>query len=246
MMQRSSALKEGRENPRGQGEGIALTMARPLMVCGIRKPQTVGYEMLPLGGMVKTTLILLAVSSVLNFPLVTWLLGNQIARGDDTSLRIFALVFLGLGLALRHQRKREKFDPNRPHRLNPGISWFTFLPIRQDYAYRFVDPGVALIVGALLRSRLGCPLLGLYWMVAAGALAVFEWELHQRTEQHDWQLGDSPKEAARDAEVMRTMTGRDARPSGETAIPTGMDAKLAADVERRQREREGEAAHDVG
>jgi hypothetical protein len=245
MMHRSTALKEGRENPQGQGEGIALAIARTVMVCGIRKPQTIGYEMLPLGGMVKTTLILLAVSSVLNFPLVTWLVGNQIARGDDTSLRIFALAFLSVGLALRQQRKREKFDANRPHRLDPGISWFTFLPIRQDYAYRFVDPGVAFVAGALLRSRLGCPLLGLYWMVAAGALAVFEWELHQRTEQHDWQIGDGPKEAARDAEVIKTMTGRDAKASAETAIPTGMDAKLAADIERRQKERGEEAAHDV-
>jgi hypothetical protein len=246
MMHRPSTLGDGRENPRGQGEGIVLTIARPVMVCGIRKPQTVGYEMLPLGGMVKTTLILLAASSVLNFPLVTWLVGNQIARGDDTSLRIFSLVFLGLGLALRHQRKREKFDPNRRHRLDPGVSWFTFLPIREDYVYRFVDPGVAFVVGALLRSRLGCPLLGLYWMVAALALAAVEWELHQRTEQHDWQLGDGPKEAVRDAEVIKAMAAQTAKSSVETALPTGMDAKLAADIERRQRAREEEAAHDVG
>lgn len=246
MTQRSFSVGSGRETQRWQGEGVVLAIARTVMVCGIRRPHSIGYEMLPVGGMVKTTFILLAVSSVLNFPLVRWLIGNQIARGDDTSLRLFALVFLSLGLWLRRQRKREKWDPDRPHRLDPGISWFTFLPIREDYVYRFVDPGMAFLVGDVLRSRLGCPLLGLYCMIAAFALAAVEWELHQRTEQHDWQLGDGPKEAARDAQAMKSMTGRDAKPAGEAALSTGMDDKLAADIERRQREREGEEAHDVG
>ena len=196
MEQRRSVLSAGRENPRWQGEGIALSLARTIMVCGIRKPHTLGYEMLPVGGMIKITLIQLALTTVLNFPLVVWIVGNQIARGDDSSLRLFALAFLGVGLWLRHQRKREKWSPERPHRFDPGVSWFHFLPIREDYVYRFVDPGVAFLVGGLLRSRLGCPLLGLWWMVAALALGPWSGGLHQQTEQHDWQLGDAPKEAA--------------------------------------------------
>jgi hypothetical protein len=244
MMQRRTAFSAGRENPRWQGEGIVWAVARTAMLC-VRKPQTIGYEMLPLGGMIKTTLALLAASSVVNFPLVTWILGNQIARGDDSSLRLFAVAFLAVGLWLRQQRKQEKWDPKRPHRLDPGVSWFSFLSIREDYVYRFVDPGVVFLAGVALRGQRGSALLGLYLMIAAGALAVFEWELYQRTEQHDWQLGDGPKEAARDAEAMKGMAGRDAGTSQEGAIPTGMDANLAADIKRRREERGGEAAHDV-
>jgi hypothetical protein len=246
MTQPRSAFSSHRENPRGNKEGIALTAARPVMVCGLRKPASIGFDMLAPGGILIMAFALLLAGPVLNFPLVTWLFGNTIARGDDSSLRLFALVFLVLGFWLRHQRRKEKLDPNRPHRLDPGTSWFTFLPIRQDYVYRYVDPGVAFLVGALLRTRLGCPLLGLYLMVAGVALAVFEWELHQATEAHEWQLGDSPKEAARDAATMKTMAGRDAKPSQDAAIPTGMDADLAADIRRRQREQATEVANELG
>jgi len=245
MSERSSALGRGRDNPRWQGEGLALAIARTVMVCGIRKPHTIGYEMLALGGIVKTAIALFVVNSALNLPIVTWLLGNQITKGDDFSLRLFAIGFLVVALWLRHQRKREKFDPNRPHRLDPGISWFTFLSIRNDYIYRFVDPGVTFLVGAELRWRLGAPLLGIYYMVAAAALASVEWNLHQQSEQHDWQLGDGPKEAARDGEIMQAMGRRETAASHETAIPTGVDANLAADIKRRQQEREGEVSHDV-
>jgi hypothetical protein len=234
-----------RENPRSRYEGLALAVARTLMVCGLRKPWTIGFEMLAVGALLKTAFCLLASSSIVNFPLVTWIIGNQIARGDDWSLRLFALGFLAAGFILRQHRKSEKWDPERPHRLDCGISWFTFLPIRQDYVYRFVDPGVAFLAGALLRARLGCPLLGLWCMLAALSLAVVEWGLHQQTEQHDWQLGDGPREAARDAEAMKAMTGRDAGISQQAAIPTGMDESLAADIARRQRERGGEAARDL-
>ncbi len=237
--QRRSALGAGRNTPRWQGEGLALAAARTVMVCGLRKPQTIGYEMLPVGGMIKTAFVLLFASSVLNFPLIHWLVGNLISRGDDPTLRLFAVAFLGLGLWLRRQRKREKWDPSRPHRYDPGISWFTFLKIREDYVYRFVDPGVGFLAGAVLRYKLGCPMLGLWWMIAGCALAMVEWNLHQRTEEHDWQLGDGPKEAARDAEAMKAMSDRKESSEEENPVTTGLDDKLAAEIALR-RKREGE------
>lgn len=245
MDQRRHAFTSGRENSPWKGEGIALALALTVMVCGLRKPHTIGYEMLKLGTVLMAGFGMLFGSSLINFPLVTFILGNYIARGDDFSLRYFALAFLAFGLWLRFQRKREKWDPKRPHRLDPGVSWFTFLPIREDYVYRFVDPGVAFLVGLLLRSRLGWPMLGLWWMVAGVALATVEWGLYQQIEQHDWQLGDSPKEAARDAEAIKGMADKTPEGASGPAMPTGMDANLAEEIKRREREREGEAKHDV-
>lgn len=233
-----------RDHARGIGGGLALAIARPVMIF-LRYPETIGFEMLPLGAIVKTMFVLLAISSVTNFWIVTFVLGDFVARGDDWSLRVFALAFGGAGVSLHYRRKREKWNPNRPHRLYPGTSRFLFLPLKEpSHAYRFIDPAVVFLVGALLRMKLGCPMLGLYCMIAACALAAQEWEWHQQTEQHDWVLGDGPKEAARDAEAMKTMAPRAEATSLSTgvAMTTDLDTRLQADIARRKQQRGGEAA----
>ena len=106
MPERRFAMDESRNNPQGPGESIVLAIARTVIVCGIRKPDTIGYDFLAPAAMGKTTLLLVAASSVLNFPLVTWIIGSQIAKGDNSSLRLFAVIFLIFGFWLRRRRKK--------------------------------------------------------------------------------------------------------------------------------------------
>jgi hypothetical protein len=214
------------------------------MLCGMRRK--VGFFNLVHSRTFSTAFGMWIFTWLVNLPLVTFLLGNRIARGD-TSLSLFALVFLGSALYQRRQRKQEKWDPDRPHAYSLGVTRFAFLPLREDYIYRFVDPGITCLIGMLLRYRLGFALLGLYWIVAGLAFCLLEWGLYQRTEMNDWGLGDRRKEAERDGVVLKAMSGQaDAQRGSRSThgIPTGVDG-LAAQIEMN-RLRNSNASLDQG
>jgi amino acid transporter len=224
-------------------KGVALAIALAALVI---MRTDVGYLNLTYGTLAATTFGMVIFTNLANFPLVTWLIGNSIAQGD-TSLILFAFVFLMLGLYQRHKRKQEKWDADRPHAHSLGITRFGFLPLREDYIYRFVDPSVVFLLGALLRYKIGFALLGLYWMIAALAIFLVEFSLHQQTELHDWGQGDQKKEAERNGEVLKHMSGQGEAKRGSRAthgIPTGCD-ELAEEIYKRKREMEANTNMEV-
>ena len=219
------------------GKGIALCIALPVMVGGFMRSE-VGFLNLSYGSLFVTTFGMLMFTWLVNLPLVAWFFGNGIAKGD-ASLRFFAVVFLAAGLYQRRQRKQEKWSPDRLHGHSLGVTRFAFLPLREDYIYRYVDPAVTFLVGSTLRYLLRLPLLGLYWMIAAVAFFLVEFSLHQQTEINDWGLGDRKKEAERDGDVFKAMTGQPEPKRGSRAthgIPTGVDG-LDAHIEKNRKER---------
>ena len=206
------------------GKNIVFHIALGVMVFMRRE---VGFFNLGYGSLFFVAFGMVMLGAIVHFPLFTWFFGNWIAMGDYKSLARFALVFLGMGLWQRHQRKQEKWNPDRPHGHSLGVSWFAdFLPVREDYVYRYIDPAVAALIGALLRYRLGFPLLGFFVMASAGCLCLVEVQLYQQTELNDWGLGDRGKEAQRDGDVLKNMSGQaEARRSSRAThgIPTGSD-----------------------
>jgi hypothetical protein len=121
-----------------------------------------------------------------------------------------------------------------------GNTWFDFLPLREDWIYRFVDPALTFLAGALLRYRLDCGLLGL-WMMAAGiAFVVVEQAVHENGIEHDFDILAGLFDAKRDAGTMGGLIDgpKPTAPNGTPAgsIPTGADAQLKAVIARRKKE----------
>jgi hypothetical protein len=242
MMQRGSAVGLRRENPRAQMEAIALAIARTVLVW-IRKPRTISPEMLPSQPIVKMGSILAAGGLIVSFPLLAWMLGVPMA-GGDSSLFVFALAFVGMGLWLRRQHRAEEATAESSKHSDAGISWFEFLPIQQDYVYRFVDPGVVFLAGALFYCRLGFPLLGLWWMISAAALALFEWERHQKDGHDKSQPVGSENAATMGAESTSNERGR--APEAAQGSPPGEGADAnPSDCGTPGKETAEEAAHEA-
>ena len=87
-----------------------------------------------------------------NFHISIPLAGRIGAAHTSDSLKIFALVFLAVGLWQRHKRWRELLGGVAWHTLSFRVSYLEFLPIRLDRVYSIVDPACAFLVGLILRN----------------------------------------------------------------------------------------------
>jgi hypothetical protein len=210
--------------------GIAMLVALSAMVFMRRK---VGLRKLGIGTLVSMTLCMLAASWFHNLHFS--FLGGITSGGDD-SLFYFALVALGIGLWGRRKRKEEIRRGEPGHTFSQGVTWFDFLPIREDFIYRFVDPAVVFLTGAVLH-KLGLALGS--WLMAAGiAFAIVEHAVYAKGEEQFFNDLDTSLEAQLRAGIMSRFANHEAVPlrdGEETTIATGADAQLAAEIEKRRR-----------
>ena len=230
---------------RDRATGFAMLLALSVMVFMRRK---VGLRKLGKGVLVAMTALMLIVSwfNNLHFSLL-----GGFSSGDDESLAYFAIAALCVGLWQRRKRKQEIKCGEAEHTFSHGDTWFNFLPIREDFILRFVDPAVTFIVGGLLHYRLGLGVLGLWVMAAAVAFAIVEQAVHSKREDQFLNDLDTHYEAKMRARVMTHLIGRDEMPmrnADETgaSISTGADAQLAAQIAKRRQEMARTEAGDDG
>lgn len=214
--------------------GICMLVALTVMVFMRRR---IGLRKLRKDYLFGTALVMVAVNWTGNLRFS--LFGGMQSDGD-TALRNYAFFFLAVGLWARYQRwqelrRGELTDSTRSH----GVTWFDFLPLREDRIYLIVDPLVALLAGLLLRYRLGFGLLGLWVMLAAVAFRIVEKAVHERSIDRDLDILDGFLEARGGAAIMQHF--QQAKPplaTGEaTGLATGADAHLAALIAKRKEEK---------
>lgn len=211
--------------------GIAMLLALSAMVFMRRK---VGLRKLGVGTLVSMTLSMLVASWFHNLHFS--FLGG-ISSGSDDSLFYFALAALGIGLWGRRKRKEEIRRGEPGHTFSHGVTWFDFLPIREDFIYRFVDPAVVFLAGAVLH-KLNLALGS--WLMAAGiAFAIVEHAVYAKGEEQFFNDLDTNLEAQLRAGIMSRFANHEAAPlmrgGEETSIATGADAQLAAEIEKRRK-----------
>jgi hypothetical protein len=158
--------------------------------------------------------------------------------GDDWSLVLFAIASLFKGFWERRNRKAEIRRGEPIHTLSHGVTWFDFLPLRQDLVERFVDPGVSFILGAFLH-KIGF-VLGSWLMVTSVAFAIVERAVHLKGEDRFLDDIDTGIEAKLRAHVMSSFGSKEAAPMRHSeniggSIATGADAQLAAEIEKRRK-----------
>jgi hypothetical protein len=245
-MQSQSALRVGEHpapfrNSTETAKGLAVILA---MVVRLLLRRNIGFALLK-----KTYLAGLVVFFIganwlgnLHFSLLS-LFGGGVRSEGDGSLRLYALfVLIPLWGWQYYLRLREEKQGQEPHNFWPGDSWFSFLPLPQQYIHTGVDTLVALIAGALLRYRLNCPLLGLWMMFSAVAFFIVERTVYRQAIEQRRTKRDLMKEAAWDAETME-----EPRPAASSAratdgLATGSDDELEAQIERRRRVMENAAS----
>lgn len=171
--------------------------------------------------------------------------GNIVFIDFSTPLSIFGSLVFIVGMMQRWLRWREIRRGVMWHTHSRGVSYFEFLPIRLDFVYRFVDPLVAAVIGIAIAQA---PVFrGLGTWIVFGSFAVFMLEqyIHDKQLDHDLDILDSLFVSEIHAKTVQHFTGGAqqeavaARTSlSETAgIPTGVAADIAAQIERRRRER---------
>jgi hypothetical protein len=158
--------------------------------------------------------------------------------GDDWSLVLFAIASLFKGFWERRNRKAEIRRGEPIHTLSHGMTWFDFLPLRQDLVERFVDPGVSFILGAFLH-KIGF-VLGSWLMVTSVAFAIVERAVHLKGEDRFLDDIDTGIEARLRAAFMTDYVSHESAPRHHnddmgSSIATGADAQLAAEIEKRRK-----------
>jgi len=176
------------------------------------------------------------------------LFGGMQSEGN-TALRNYAFLFLAVGLWARYQRwqelrRGELAESTRSH----GVTWFDFLPLREDRIYLIVDPLVAFLAGLLLRYRLGLGLLGLWVILAAIAFRIVEKAVHERSIDRDLDILDGFIEARGGAAIMQHFQKQEVPlATGEaSSVYTGADIHLAALIAKRKgQENSSGVSHDA-
>jgi hypothetical protein len=226
-------LKGTMDNILGIAQLAALSVRLPLR-------KNIGLDMLKkmhLAGVVVLMLVTSWVGNVhVNFSMFG---GFSVQSDNDSSLFYYALLVLSLGIWQRVQRLREEKQGTEPHTYWPGDGWFYgFIPLDRKIIDAFVDPAVALIVGALLRYELGCGLLGLWLMGSGIALCVMEKLWQVRAKEFLRAHKNIQKEGMwlRDYEQSRPKGGAAAENGGGSAvvIPTGTDDALQALIDKNK------------
>jgi hypothetical protein len=218
--------------------GIAMLLSLPVRVMLRRH---IGLHLLKKRYLAGMTALLLLASWMGNLSLSFSLFGGLRAQSaDDLSLWYFTLfVFLPLGIWQLVQRMSEEKRGVEPHTYWAGDGWwYSFVPLPDKYVDMLIDPLVAFIAGALLRYRLGCGLLGLWVMIGAFCLLLVEKTRYAQALEHRRDRRNLIKEAGWDAGFLRGGgAGQgEATPNG-ASIPTGNDAGLQAQIEKRRMEK---------
>jgi hypothetical protein len=216
--------------------GLATLPARTVML-PLRKEM--GYRQLTLGALVGTTCVLCGLNAIGNWHVSVPLLGNIGAAHQSESLRNYGLAFLGYGLWQRHRRWRDLLAGKLWHTRSRGVSYFEFLPIRQDLIYRNIDPAVSFLAGCVLR-KVGFSRLGLWVIFSSVCWRLVEERVHEISLDRDLDVVDSLAESKVQAEAVAHFEGQGevkARSLADTGgIPTGADAGLEAQIAKRRRE----------
>ncbi len=173
-------------------------------------------------------------------------LGERLIPIDvSTPLSIFGTLVLIVGLVQRWLRWREIRKGVMWHTYSRGVSYFEFLPLRIDYIYRYVDPAAAFVAGVLIAQVPWCRGLGTWIVLSSFGLFLLEQYLHDKQLAHDLDILDSLFISEVQSQVVQHFTGG----AGEGAagqrtsladtagIPTGVAADIAAQIERRRKDR---------
>jgi hypothetical protein len=166
--------------------------------------------------------------------------GVGVRSSHDPSQEIYALfVWLPLAVYQRVQRWREEKRGAEPHTFWAGDGhWYSFIPLPDKYVDMLVDPLVAFLAG-LVVARLGFGILGFWTCVSACSLFVVEKIRYADARNKKDDLGDMDKEARWNANYMRNKPkgGQSEALAGGAVIPTGNDAEIEAQIERRRMEK---------
>jgi hypothetical protein len=146
----------------------------------------------------------------LHFNFFSLLFGDGVIYGDHTALRNFAIAWAALAVFEHYQRISEEKQGIEPHNFWQGNSRFglkEFLPFSPKVIAYAVEPGLAFLVGAVLR-RMGLSLLGWVVIVSAICFGVSEWRLYQRVKEDRRDKRDLGKEAQWEADLANESAGR--------------------------------------
>ncbi len=166
--------------------------------------------------------------------------GNAV--GAAVPLFLFALAVLITGLVKRALRFRAIKRGERWHTYSRGISLFEGLPLNDSQVKRYVDPGIAFIFGLLLLIIPFLRPLGYWLMFSAFCLFIWEQWDYEQALNRDLDILDS----LTDAEVSGEVADIYAQPENQrqqplertAGIPTGIAPDIAAQIERRRRNRQ--------
>lgn len=217
---------------------FALLVALTVMVFARSK---IGFRRLTPGAVFGMAGLLYALNAIGNLQLRVPLAGTIGAHHQTQSLEYFGLAFLGVGLWARRKRWHELVRGELWNTYSFGVSYFEFLPIRQDLVYRIVDPLVALLGGCVI-AKLGLGGLGHWIVFASMCWALVEAHVYERQRDRDCDTVDSLVEARVHAETAAHFASHEneeiaARSLKETGgIQTGVDASLEAQIAKRKRE----------
>ncbi len=210
---------------------VAFPIALTVMIFFRRK---VGLEKLAIGPVVVMAFVLYLLDSMSNTHIS--LLGGVHSSGTGL-LTYYALAFLGLALWQRHLRWGELRRGEWWHTLSHGISYFEFLPVRQDRLYRNIDPGIAFMCGLALKN-LGYVGLGLWVMFASLCWRIAEEHVYQMGLKQFFAEGNGLLEGRVRAQMMKRGNAEGPPMSMREGggIPTGVDNTLAAVIAQRRKE----------
>lgn len=230
--QRGSFLPFGFREMRDTFTAVAFPIALTVMVFFRRR---VGLEKLSLGVIIAMTFLLYLFNTLRG---VSLLGGVQWGSGLGP-LGYYALAFLLVALFQRRQRWAELRRGDWWHTLSHGISYFEFLPIRQDRIYRNIDPGIAFMCGLALKN-LGFIGLGLWVMFASLCWRIAEEHIYQLGLKQFFAEGNGLLEGKVRAQIMRRMNedgqGQSLSMRETGGVPTGIDSELAEVIAARRKE----------
>jgi hypothetical protein len=158
---------------------------------------------------------------------------------------VYALAVLGMGLWQRHRRWQELCRGEMVMTYSPGTSLLARFPwprffLSHNRVARFLDPAAAGIVGAIVGLFLN-HILGIWIMVSAFFLHVFEQDAFWRQLNRDLDLLDQLFAADVQAQVMAHFKGsqppKQAQATLAETVPvaTGVDPDIAKQIERRRK-----------
>jgi hypothetical protein len=163
----------------------------------------------------------------------------------DSLMKFYALVMLALGLFHRSRRWRELCRGERWHTYSPGISYLEFLPLPRFLkanrrVSRFFDPALVVIIG-LMVFAVSKP-LGVWIILSAFFLYVFEQDIYEKQLARDLDILDGMVSAEVQAETVKLFEGKQPegiqRPLAETAgIPTGLAPDIHRQIQLRRAKR---------
>ena len=197
---------------------LALFPAMTVMVFLYRK---LGYRFLSPVKLLIMAILLIAVGAV---------------SGMQLPFTIFALVMLILGLIERRYRWTDLTMGIPWHTYSRGVPLLSFIPIRESWIRRFVNPAIVAIAGIII--LLFFRWLGLYIVLSAVCLLIFEGYDYDRNLNRQLDMMDRLVESEfvnEDTTFFMDGSQPRERPVEETAgIPTGVSPDLAAAIARRQ------------